>query len=787
MKSIFITLFLLLSIGFSFAQSGNISGKLKTADQKNAEFVNLGLKGTSFFTQSDLNGNFQLTAIPAGDYTLCVMYIGLEPIEVKVSVKENETTQLATVVLKESALQLQEIVVTGIQNANEKTVSVGKIDIKPMDLPQSVASIDKDILDQQQTQNMSDALKNFNGVYLMGTTGGVQQEIAARGFAFTNSNTFKNGVRFNNAVMPEMTALERVEVMKGSSAILFGNVSAGGVINLVTKKPTFTQGGELSMRMGSYGFYKPSIDVYGTFDQSKRVAYRLNTVYEKAQSFRDQVNSERIYFNPSVIFKLSKKTEVLVEADYLNDKRTCDFGVGSLNYQLISVPRERFMGAAWSYYNTEQKSITASVTHRFNSNWQLKSTSSAQLFNNDLFGTTRPNANNQFIADDGKWIRGVQRIMINEEYYLTQVDLSGKFSTGFLAHQLLIGSDADRYSTVNTAYNNLNTYDSINVFDLNRYKQRNDMPDLTRKTSTSSPIKRLGFYAQDLITVSAKLKVLAGMRLSYIETGSSVLTYASYSTTTTKQVDFAKTPRLGLVYQPSKKLSLFGSYANSFTPNSGVDITGKALAPSYFTQYEAGVKSMLFKNLMSANLTVYQIINSNMAQTSLVNGNTNTNIKELDGEVTSKGIELDVMSKSVCGFILMAGYSYNETKYTKSNTYIEGSLLRYNPKHTANSSLFYNINRGKLKGLSAGISYLYFGERQAGRSTRITVSNDPYKLFTLPAYSLLDASVGFVKNGFSIRFKISNILNSLSYNVHDDNSVNPIAPRQWSTTLSYKF
>jgi len=165
-----------------------------------------------------------------------------------------------TTIIKSS---IGEVEITGNRSANEKPVTIGKIDIKPMDLPQSVAFIDREILDQQQAVRMSDALRNFNGVYIMGNTGGYQEEMAGRGFSFGNSNTFKNGIRFNNAVMPEMTALERVEVMKRSAAILFGNVAPGGVINLVTKKPTFTTGGAIAFTGSSYDFYKPSIDVYG--------------------------------------------------------------------------------------------------------------------------------------------------------------------------------------------------------------------------------------------------------------------------------------------------------------------------------------------------------------------------------------------------------------------------------------------------------------------------------------------------------------------------------------------
>ena len=254
--------------------------------------------------------------------------------------------------------------------------------------------------------------------------------------------------------------------------------------------------------------------------------------------------------------------------------------------------------------------------------------------------------------------------------------------------------------------------------------------------------------------------------------------------------DKAFTPRVGIVYQPLKTLSIFTSYSNSFTLNTGTDINLQPIKPSYINQYEAGVKSELFNRTFSANITVYQIVNSNLAQTALVdangNANNNANIKELAGEVTSKGLEIDLGTKPFHGIQLLAGYSFNETKYTKSNTYIVGSKLRYNPQHTANASVYYTFSeRTLLKGFNAGFVSYYVGERVAGRST--TAANPGYKLISLPNYLQFDASLGYTVQKFALRLKLSNIFNKLSYNAHDDNSVNPIAPRQLAVTVSIKL
>jgi len=786
------TLALSLFISFNALAEppGAIKGRILTSDGTPAIGVNVMVKGTTKGAVTDENGVYVIKNIKDGEHTIVAKLVGLEEQTKNVKVVEGESVVDFT--LREDAKKLNEVSISAIKSYNRQPVSIGKLAIKPMDLPQGVMVINQEVLQQQQVGTMGDALKNVNGVYQMGATGGVQQEIAGRGFAYGSSNTFKNGVRFNNGIMPEMSALEKVEVLKGSAAILYGNVSAGGVLNLVTKKPVFQQGGEITMRAGSYDLYKPSFDVYGPISGS--VAYRLNGTYEKSRSFRDQVNAQRFYINPSFLINAGKKISILVEGDYLNDNRTVDYGVGAINYSLIDVPRNTFLGAAWSYNKVEQMGATATTTYRINNNWELRNVTGVQNYNADLFATTRPNASNNFIATSGKWIRGVQRSTSAEEYYMTELDLTGKFNTGSIEHNVLVGADVDKYLTNTLAYNGITKYDSVNVYDMNMYQQRSDIPSLTKNTLTQAPINRVGAYAQDLISVLSNLKVLLGARYSYLQTTSEVLTYAKNTSVKASNFDNAVTPRVGIVYQPMNTMSVFASYATSFVPNTGsanLDVNGKPLAPSTYIQYEAGVKNELFKGLLSANVTAYRIVNSNFVQPVL--DSLYPNAKEMGGEVTSQGIEVDIMTKSYKGFSLIAGYSYNETKYTKSNIYEVGSLLRYNPQHTANASLYYTFsNRTFLKGLNLGVTVQYFGDRVAGRSTRYIINgkevkNDTYKLMPLPAFTQLDASIGYQFSNISVRLRMTNVTDVLSYFVHDDNSVNPIAPRMLVGTISYKF
>lgn len=792
MKLIYTTAtFLFLSV-YAFSQTGSIKGLVTTSDNKPAPYVNVLLKEINKGATTHEDGTFFFKDIKAGNYTVVTTFIGLQTQELPVTVISGQTSSI-NFTLTESAQELAEITISDTRGLNEFLPLIGKGAIKPMDLPQSVMVIDKAILERQQTLRLSDVLMNANGVYVMGATGGTQEEIAGRGFAFGSSNTFKNGSRFNNGIMPEVSALEKVEILKGSSAILFGQVAAGGILNLVTKKPKFEKGGEISFRTGSYEFYKPSLDVYGTVDNNNQVAYRVNTSYENAGSFRDNVNSERIYFNPSFLIKAGRKTQILIEGDYLKDNRTLDYGTGAVNYVIADVPRDRFLGASWSSYKAAQKSSTVSISHQLRKNWELRGMTSLQGFNSDIFGTTRPNSGT-FVKPDGNWIRGVQRSKTNEVYYVGQIDLIGQINTGTIQHAVLIGADIDKYDTKTPAFNSLSRYDSINIYDLSLYTQRNDIPTLSERTFTKSLTNRAGVYIQDLVSLTASLKILAGIRYSHLDRENDVYTNPT-STTEASQVvtnlnDDAFTPRFGVVYQPIKSISIFTSYANSFNLNNGKDKLNQPLKPSFVDQYEVGVKNEFLNGLLSANITAYKIVNSDFAQAVFIpQGNPEQipqGAQELAGEVTSKGVEVDIMSKSINGFSFIGGYSYNDTRYTKSNTFINNSRLRYNPSHTANTSIYYSFS-GALKGLNAGVMGFYVGDRVAGRSTRTTIANDTYKLMTVPDYFQFDVSAGYSFSNISLRVKVSNLLNQLSYNVHDDNSVNPIAPRLFYTTVTYKL
>lgn len=695
---------------------------------------------------------------------------------------------------------LKEVAVIGKSDKGKS--SINRAGIKPLDLPQAIQVISNEIIFQQQSIRLSEVIKNANGVYVGSARGGAQESFWSRGYDMSANNMFKNGFRFNSGSIPEVASLEKVEILKGSTALLYGNVAPGGILNMVTKMPSFKKGGEFTMQSGSYNFYKPSIDMYGPLNHA--IAYRFNGSYENSESFRNNVTRERYYINPSLLFKISNKTEITLQADYLSDDWTPDFGTGSIGKEIADVPRNAYLGAKWSNGNTKQATASILVNHQFNSNWKLNFNSSFQNFDRDWIGTERIQP-----ATNGNWNRPLGRNKAVEQIFANQISFQGNFKTGNIKHQLFTGIDtenafADAYtfrffnSTTGTT---ITTYDTVNIFDPSSYAEINEgaipASEITRIVNTET--NRYGVYAQDLISFGEKFKALLGVRYSYQE--SKPITNNIATNTVTEETirnDRAFSPKVGLIYQPTKNTSIFASYANSFTPNTGVSIYNEAIKPSLIDQYEAGVKKEFWKGLLTTNVTLYHIVNSNLAQTAEFdangNVNTNTNVKSLSGETTSKGIEIDLIYKPIDALNIIAGYSYNDMRYTKTTgatgSFIEGDRLARTPAHTANASFFYTVPSGVLKNVSFGAIGNYIGNRVGGWNNQV----DPTKPngiwdreLPINGYTTIDISLGYNWKQFSLLCKLSNITNELNYTVHENYSVNPIAPRQILTSLRYKF
>lgn len=707
--------------------------------------------------------------------------------------------------------EIEDIQLHKTGNPNKARISTSKSNIAAIENPQAVSVVTHEIIERQQSKQLSDIVKNVNGIYITSSRGGSQDSFGGRGFTFGNENLFKNGMKVNSGLFPEVSGLERVEVLKGANAMLYGNVGPGGIVNMITKKPRFEFGGAVGMNVGSWNSYKPTVDIYGPLSQN--VAFRVNGTYEYADSFRDVVNSKKSYLNPSFAFNIGDNTQIIVEADYLHHHFTPDFGIGSLtDYPTMisnlntGLKRNQFLGADWQYQTNQMATADIILNHQINSNWTLNSVIAYQNYTKDYFSTERLQwYYNHPSQPDRSWKRPLNRSYNEQNTASMQINLNGEVNTGSLKHKILFGADGDlgnndTYTFFNPSngksygtsyfYGTNGNPNGILLLDNPATWVSGAMPESKKSARTRVPVQRAGIYVQDFLEISRQFKVLAGLRWSYLENKTSeVSVYNGFDATKApkvapSQTDRAFSPKAGLVYTPTENMTVYGTYTNSFVPNSGLDINREPLKPSVVDQFEIGLKQNLFNNSVALNLNAYQITNNNTYQTSL----TDSTLKEFAGKVRSRGVELDIQGNPTAQLSLIGGASYNHAVYTETPDgfgYVENQRLVRTPAFTANASAFYKFEE-TLKGLVIGASAFYTGDRKAGWNDTKNQSQVT-RMIDVKGFTTVDLSLGYEYRKFMIQGKVGNLFDEENYNVHENYSVNPITPRNFYVTLTYKL
>lgn len=723
-------------------------------------------------------------------------------------------------------------------NPNKARTLVSKSNLDVMENPQPISIVTHEIIEQQQAKQLSEVIQNVNGLYTTSARGGSQDSFGGRGFNFGNDNIFKNGSRVNSGVFPEVQGLERVEVLKGGNAMQFGASAPGAIVNMVTKKPRFYFGGAVGTSIGSWNNVKPFVDIYGPLGE--RVAFRMNGTYEYANSFRDVFNSKKHYFNPSFLFNLGKNTQLIVEADYLKHDFTPDFGIGSVTkedksfYIKQDTPINAFFGAPWQFQNVEQLSSTVTLNTKLANKWYFNGVASFQNYTRDYFSTERiqwiQNANGRIT-----WDRPLGRSYSENNYASLQFNVNGEFTTGSIEHKVLIGTDGDYTKNDSYSFNILNpatkvalkNYGTLFLDDASQWNQNLPMPETNKIRKTTVPSYRAGIYLQDLISFNKHFKVLAGIRYNYIE-NRETRTWDYIKNTDDgkngiKNVYRAFSPKVGLVYQYDDDFSVFANYTNSFAQNIGFtasqsaintlnltqsptlvgqqinNLPLEALKPSQIDQYEVGMKKNFFKGALAINLSAYQIINKDNYQAfwylddkgTVVTPSNSVNFRTYSGTVRSRGVELDITGNPTKQLSIIGGLSYNNTVYTDtpSDGFIEGQRLARTPATTANTSVFYAFNH-LAKGLKIGATFYYIADRLGGwndsKSTMAARKNIT-RIMKLDDYYTLALSAGYEWKKFMIQAKVNNVTNTKAFIVHENYSVNPLAPRNYYITLTYKL
>ncbi|MEH2286251.1 TonB-dependent siderophore receptor [Nostoc sp.] len=658
-----------------------------------------------------------------------------------------------------------ELVVTGEQDGYNvpDSSTATRTDTPLRDIPQSIQVIPQQVIKDQQITRISDATRNVSGVSPLSGYGGFSDDYTIRGF--TNSNLLRNGFTTSN-FFTYGANVERVEVLKGPSSVLYGQVEPGGVINFVTKQPLSSPYYAAELTAGSFSFYRGTIDLSGPLTTDKKLLYRLNVAYENSGSFRDFYHQDIFSVSPVITYKPSENTTLSFEYEYGKRRGSFDRGLPPSSV-FLTLPISRFLGEPSDFLNIDFQRGTATVDHRFSENLQLRSSFSVQsTFDNNIY----TQAGTDFEPDGRSVLRGniiVNRNRRNEDYSW-QTDLIGKFNTGSIAHQLLLGLELRRNTDINPNFFG-GDIASIDIFNP-VYGARPTGTVVQRVFGTR--ISTTGIYLQDQVTLLSNLKLLVGGRYDFVFSDNSAK-IGDENSTNSNFYDSAFSPRVGLVYQPIEPISLYASYSRSFVPNNATTFSGVSLEPSRGTQYEVGIKSEFFDQRLSATLAAYDITKTNIPTTDA----NHTDFSIAIGEVKSRGIELDVAGEILPGWKIIASGYLNDAFVSEDNDpTIKGQRLVNTAYNGATLWTTYEIQQGSLKGLQFGGGIFFVGSRIANQS-------DP---FTVSSYLRTDAAISYKHDNWRAALNFKNIFDVKYYDTQGYFVV-PQAPLTVLGTISFEL
>ncbi|MGF1974785.1 MAG: TonB-dependent siderophore receptor [Nostoc sp. CmiSLP01] len=402
----------------------------------------------------------------------------------------------------------------------------------------------------------------------------------------------------------------------------------------------------------------------------------------------------------------------------------------------FKLPRSRYLSYPLdgNDYTTHKYGYT--LSHKFSDNWQLRNNFSIAASNAAEEYTVGIN-----LVDDRFLEQYAARRNYSADNYFGQIDLLGKFNTGSIPHQLLFGFDVNRYVQSFNATR-------LAVPPLDVFNPNYNIPEpqiTTGGFSSFQAIQSYGFYLQDQISFQDNLKLLIGGRFDWISQNS--------GTDESEQNDSAFSPRIGLVYQPSKSVSLYTSYSQSFNPTEGFNPDGRAFEPTKGTQYEAGIKADFLEGRLSTTLAAYQITKANVTTIDPDPERAALGFSTQVGEQRSRGIELDIAGEILPGWKVSAAYAYTNAEVTDDNSIPIGNRLEDVPENQASLWTTYQIQNGNFKGLGFGLGLFYVGAR----------AGDLDNSFEIPDYLRTDAAIYYRRDALKAAINIRNLFDTEYY------------------------
>src|ERR1700752_564344 len=720
---------------------------------------------TKLSATTDQNGEFSI-GVPSGEYTITVIASGFSEALQTVNVSQNGSPSLE-VVLQVSGVA-SSVTVLGTGDYQTDVIGTATKTVTPLrDIPQSISVATKEQIRDQQMQSIGDVIRYTPGL-------GVHQgennpdQVIIRGQS-TSADFFLNGVRDDVQYYRDLYNLERLETLKGPSAMIFGRGGGGGVVNRVTKEANFSQLREISITGGS--FYNRRIS--GDLDQplGDKVALRLNSVYENSNSFREFVNLNRFAINPTFTIAPSDQTRFTIGYEFARDRRTADRGITSFQNRPADVPISTFYGNPDdSHVRSNVNLLSGTFEHQ---------AGKLNIRNRTLFGDYDrfyqnyvPGATNATKTLD---TITAYNTATRRKNLFNQTGLTYNFLTGPVRHTLLGGAEFGRQLTDNFRqtgfFNNTTTsipgpFDNPTIFTTVTFRQNATDADNHLTNNLAST------YVQDQIEISRYVQVLAGLRYDYFD-----LTYHNNRNGDTLQrVDNLLAPRLGLVVKPITELSIYGSYSVSYLPSSGDQFSSlttitQQVKPEKFTNYEVGVKWDV-RRYLSLTSALYRL---NRTNTRAIDPNNPAAIIQTGSQRTN-GFEIGLNGNITRDWSVAGGYSYQDAFITSATAAAAlGKQVGQVPHNTFSLWNKYQV----IPRLSVGLGIISRSDMFVAVDNTVVV----------PGYTRADAGVFYTfSEHWRLQGNIENLFNRTYFiNADSNTNISPGSSRALRVGLVARF
>lgn len=686
----------------------------------------------------------------------------------------------------EEAAEDENIFVTGLRQAYRG-------DFAEREIPQAIATIDAERLQDNNITRLTDALELNASVTRQNNFGGLWDAYAVRGFTGDQNlpsgylvNGFNSGRGFGG--LRDVSGIERIEVLKGPGAALFGRGEPGGTVNIVTKGAEFGRTwGRASTSYGSFDAFRADADL--NIAPGEGFAVRLIGFYESADSFREPIETERFGFSPSIGLELGPDTVLSYDLELTRQKVPFDRGMLAPNGNFDLVPRTRFLGEPGDGpIEADATGHQVQLQHAFSDDWSLLVGGSYR--ETSLTGNSSEpelTRNRQKLFFDGRSLSRQRRFRdYDAEHAVIRGELAGDFELAGLRHRVLAGADFDRFENGQVFLRFRPPLVSANPTDqaahiidvLNPVYGRFPLPALAPQADRLDVQEAIGVYIQDQISLSEAVQIRIGGRFD--DFSLSTLNRASQVEQSRSAGRFS--PQAGIVMQATPTLSLYAAYGQGFRSNIGADVAGRVFEPETSRSFEVGVKFGLLNDALTGTVALFDLVKTNVLAADPGNPGFSLPI----GKAGSRGLEVDVAGKLLGEIELVLSYAYVDAEARAAvldpNFSLQvrtGDALINVPKHSLNLQVARDFDLGGSGGLRLGAGVQHVGKRLGETATT----------FVLPDYTLVRAFASWRPfENLELFAEVRNLFDETWYaNSFATLWVQPGAPRTASAGLRTSF